>query len=912
MKKDAIVAANLLVGILMNFNLYGQIKVTANPNPTPPHASSILELESNLKGFLPPRMSTTERLAISQPADGLLIYDSTDSHFHYYAGGRWNRIENNFGGRNTLNQAYNQGGAGAGRSINTISGPVEMNASGQNTNLLIRNSFQKGIDVLTNNGIGFYGIDTGTGTAIDITSAKGPALLINKTDTGYGLRAITGINLGRDVVSATFAANTNSNYLKPNGRAGYFSIEAPFNNQAALQGNTLGRGYGLAGITGEWPSVTNLVAPPSGVLGLSFLTHDRRNGVTGYSAYARGVQGITGYNTGWALPAVDSMQAGVFGRGAFSPDGNPSAENAIFAGVIGHVTSGFGVLGANDGYGHGVIGVTYSDQSNKTQAGVWGLAREATTWPLHTVSYPFTDGSNNKGRLGVLGQSKSEVAIWAESETGLGLVGTIGRRLGKDMLGGLKCALMGVSTLATGLAGAFFADTTSMPAVLVNSRSAMVGMHLIQLHTGKGAFIEKSAAGIGLHIETKEATNGSPGLLSEHFGLGPAGEFKIARVTSPTEVLRLAHAGLGQVIKASITHEANSAPAITTITNGLGMAADFSISRPPAALPKNSSPALRAVTNGIGSAAYFGVASGGATEPAVEINSLSRRGLYIHINNDTTTTDHNFFYGNGRGHMLKLEGGTAVATSKPVLKVEGFNGYVAHFDQKAAGVVRADPAMLISTASTRPNHAALRITTAAGCGTCYAAFMEGRLEVSKDTKIGGKLDVDGATTIENSFRVNGATTLDGGVFATSGMSVTGSVSISGLCSAGSFTANSKLFSIPHPLDEKNKILRHACTESNEHLVQYSGNITTNALGFAAVTMPDYVGALATDFRYQLTVVGKQFAQAIVFQTLGEVAENANQFLIRTDKPGIEISWLVTGKRQDKHVLENPLIVESDK
>jgi hypothetical protein len=40
-------------------------------------ASSILTLESTTKGFLPPRMTTTQKNAIATPAAGLVVYDTT-------------------------------------------------------------------------------------------------------------------------------------------------------------------------------------------------------------------------------------------------------------------------------------------------------------------------------------------------------------------------------------------------------------------------------------------------------------------------------------------------------------------------------------------------------------------------------------------------------------------------------------------------------------------------------------------------------------------------------------------------------------------------------------------------------------------------------------------------------------------
>ncbi len=87
---------------------------------------------------------------------------------------------------------------------------------------------------------------------------------------------------------------------------------------------------------------------------------------------------------------------------------------------------------------------------------------------------------------------------------------------------------------------------------------------------------------------------------------------------------------------------------------------------------------------------------------------------------------------------------------------------------------------------------------------------------------------------------------------------------------------------------------------------YDGNVTTDATGSAIVTLPDYFETLNRDFRYQLTVLG-QFAQAIVSRKIA-----GNSFEIRTDKPGVEVSWQVTGIRQDAYAREHPIVVEEAK
>ncbi|MGD0179180.1 MAG: hypothetical protein ABSC15_05135 [Terriglobales bacterium] len=114
------------------------------------------------------------------------------------------------------------------------------------------------------------------------------------------------------------------------------------------------------------------------------------------------------------------------------------------------------------------------------------------------------------------------------------------------------------------------------------------------------------------------------------------------------------------------------------------------------------------------------------------------------------------------------------------------------------------------------------------------------------------------------------------------------------------------FKIDHPLDPANKYLSHSFVESPDMMNVYNGNITTDRHGFATVNLPDYFEALNGDFRYQLTVIG-QFAQAIVAKKI-----SANRFVIRTNRPNVEVSWQVTGVRHDAYANRYRIPVEEDK
>lgn len=124
--------------------------------------------------------------------------------------------------------------------------------------------------------------------------------------------------------------------------------------------------------------------------------------------------------------------------------------------------------------------------------------------------------------------------------------------------------------------------------------------------------------------------------------------------------------------------------------------------------------------------------------------------------------------------------------------------------------------------------------------------------------------------------------------------------------AGVLTKSSGTFKIDHPLDPENKYLSHSFVESPDMMNIYNGNIVTDKNGNATVNLPGYFEALNIDFRYQLTVIG-EFAQAIVSEKI-----EGNSFKIKTDKPNIEVSWQVTGIRNDAFAKKNRIQVEEDK
>jgi hypothetical protein len=121
------------------------------------------------------------------------------------------------------------------------------------------------------------------------------------------------------------------------------------------------------------------------------------------------------------------------------------------------------------------------------------------------------------------------------------------------------------------------------------------------------------------------------------------------------------------------------------------------------------------------------------------------------------------------------------------------------------------------------------------------------------------------------------------------LTVNGSISCNGLTNSGL-----KTFKIDHPVDPENKFLVHSSVESPDMMNVYNGEVVLDAKGEATVELPSYFEVLNKDFRYQLTCIGG-FAPVYVAEKIHE-----NRFKIAGGREGLEVSWQVTGIRQDAY------------
>ncbi|MFK7884849.1 MAG: hypothetical protein AB8F26_11775 [Phycisphaerales bacterium] len=114
----------------------------------------------------------------------------------------------------------------------------------------------------------------------------------------------------------------------------------------------------------------------------------------------------------------------------------------------------------------------------------------------------------------------------------------------------------------------------------------------------------------------------------------------------------------------------------------------------------------------------------------------------------------------------------------------------------------------------------------------------------------------------------------------------------------------KSFAIDHPLNPEEWVLLHYSSEAPEPLNTYSGTVVLDATGSAVVTLPDYYASINTDERYQLTPIGAPAPNLYIASKV-----DGNVFAIAGGPPGIEVSWQVTAKRNDRFVKQRGAPIE---
>lgn len=171
-----------------------QAQVSINQEGIDPHESAMLDVSSHEKGLLIPRMSSAQRVAIENPANGLMVFDTSTDSFWFYSNGtsQWEEM----GGAivNVLNDLLD---AKTDANSIYIGNQTATNDDGDNFNTVV------GFQALKENMGGSNNIAVGTMAMRDNSSGN--------QNTAIGTGALLNNENGNNNVAVGYAANGFSN-----------------------------------------------------------------------------------------------------------------------------------------------------------------------------------------------------------------------------------------------------------------------------------------------------------------------------------------------------------------------------------------------------------------------------------------------------------------------------------------------------------------------------------------------------------------------------------------------------------------------------------------------------------------------------------------------------------------------------
>ena len=391
-----------------------------------PDASARLQIDANAltnaKGFLPPRVTATQRAGVVSPATGLIVYQTDDSTgFYYYDGTAWklltiaSKAVPYTGATKSVNLgAYDLTvngitlGIGAGNvSTNTASGNQTLNsnttggyntASGYqalNANTTGASNTASGYNALYSNTTGNQNIATGYKTLYANTTgnsniASGYQALYSNTTGSYNIASGSGALRSNTTGSYNIASgylalannttgveNTSSGSLALYSNAtGSYNIasgyQALINNTTgsyniasgyqALYSNTTGSSNTASGSSALRSNTTGSYNIASGYQALFYNTTGYQNTASGYQALYYNTTGY--YNTASGYQALYSNTTG--------NQNTASGDNALSANTTGNNNTALG-------YNAQASSATVNDEITLGNSSITTLRSQATT-----------------------------------------------------------------------------------------------------------------------------------------------------------------------------------------------------------------------------------------------------------------------------------------------------------------------------------------------------------------------------------------------------------------------------------------------------------------------------------------------------------------------------------------------------